>query len=162
MSNQRPASVYFMVHDFFHLRLSVLSQFMAADDCGTLQARRGHLEFDSRSVAPRLAPNSTPSVRFRMHALARLLERQRRVCSGLFACRHRPPIPGICSPRHQIYSAASDGEEETHSCRLWAYAGTSMSCPIVAGASAMVSHAQMARIRSRDMSWEWGYHTRAI
>lgn len=38
----------------------------------------------------------------------------------------------------QIYSAASDGDEDTHSCRLWAYAGTSMSCPIVAGAAAMV------------------------
>ncbi|CAN0507940.1 unnamed protein product, partial [Scytosiphon promiscuus] len=37
-----------------------------------------------------------------------------------------------------IYSAASDGSDE-RSCRLYAYLGTSMSCPIVAGASAMVS-----------------------
>ena len=38
----------------------------------------------------------------------------------------------------QVYSAASDGSEESYSCRLWAYPGTSMSCPIVVGASAMV------------------------
>ncbi|CAN0200177.1 unnamed protein product [Ectocarpus sp. 6 AP-2014] len=46
--------------------------------------------------------------------------------------------PEVVAPGDMIYSAASDGEEDTHSCRLWAYAGTSMSCPIVAGASAMV------------------------
>eukprot|EP00752_Nemacystus_decipiens_P004360 g3984.t1 len=45
--------------------------------------------------------------------------------------------PELVAPGDMIYSAASDGEEESHSCRLWAYAGTSMSCPIVAGASAM-------------------------
>lgn len=38
----------------------------------------------------------------------------------------------------QIYSAASDATSE-HSCRLWMYAGTSMACPITAGAAAMVS-----------------------
>ncbi|CAN0343522.1 unnamed protein product, partial [Scytosiphon promiscuus] len=36
-----------------------------------------------------------------------------------------------------VYSAAGDGTD-THSCRLWAYSGTSMSCPIVAGAAAMI------------------------
>ncbi|CAN0469993.1 unnamed protein product, partial [Hapterophycus canaliculatus] len=36
-----------------------------------------------------------------------------------------------------IYSAASDGTDD-HSCRLWAYEGTSMSTPVVAGASAMI------------------------
>ncbi|CAN0550288.1 unnamed protein product, partial [Laminaria digitata] len=41
-----------------------------------------------------------------------------------------------------IYSAGGDGSE-SHSCRLWAYAGTSMSCPIVAGAAAMVRVGQM-------------------
>eukprot|EP00903_Cladosiphon_okamuranus_P006848 g6670.t1 len=46
--------------------------------------------------------------------------------------------PEVVAPGDMIYSAASDGEKESHSCRLWAYAGTSMSCPIVAGASAMV------------------------
>ena len=37
----------------------------------------------------------------------------------------------------QVYSAAGDGTDK-YTCRLWAYAGTSMSCPIVAGAAAMV------------------------
>ena len=37
----------------------------------------------------------------------------------------------------QVYSARSDGED-AYSCRLYASPGTSMSCPIVAGASAMV------------------------
>ncbi|CAM9635784.1 unnamed protein product [Ectocarpus sp. 4 AP-2014] len=45
--------------------------------------------------------------------------------------------PEVVAPGDMVYSAASDGTD-THSCRLWAYQGTSMSCPIVAGASAMV------------------------
>ncbi|CAM9132446.1 unnamed protein product, partial [Laminaria digitata] len=45
--------------------------------------------------------------------------------------------PEVVAPGDAIYSAAGDGSD-THSCRLWAYAGTSMACPIVAGASAMV------------------------
>lgn len=44
------------------------------------------------------------------------------------------------NPPCQVYSAASDGSEDAHSCRLYAYSGTSMSCPIVAGAAAMVSN----------------------
>ena len=44
----------------------------------------------------------------------------------------------ICRFVSQIYSVAGDGTDG-HSCRLFAYSGTSMSCPIVAGASAMVS-----------------------
>ncbi|CAM9670039.1 unnamed protein product [Ectocarpus fasciculatus] len=46
--------------------------------------------------------------------------------------------PEVLAPGDTIYSAASDGSMESYSCRLWAYAGTSMSTPIVAGASAMV------------------------
>ncbi|CAM9402432.1 unnamed protein product [Ectocarpus sp. 8 AP-2014] len=46
--------------------------------------------------------------------------------------------PEVLAPGDAIYSAASDGSMDTHSCRLWAYAGTSMSTPIVAGASAMI------------------------
>ncbi|CAN0458389.1 unnamed protein product [Ascophyllum nodosum] len=45
--------------------------------------------------------------------------------------------PELVAPGDLIYSAASDGTD-SHSCRLWAYHGTSMSCPIVAGAAAMV------------------------
>ncbi|CBN77322.1 peptidase S8 and S53 [Ectocarpus siliculosus] len=45
--------------------------------------------------------------------------------------------PEVLAPGDTVYSAASDGTD-SHSCRLWAYQGTSMSCPIVAGASAMV------------------------
>ncbi|CAM9166855.1 unnamed protein product, partial [Hapterophycus canaliculatus] len=45
--------------------------------------------------------------------------------------------PEVLAPGDMVYSAASDGTD-THSCRLWAYRGTSMSCPIVAGASAMI------------------------
>ncbi|CAN0465285.1 unnamed protein product, partial [Ectocarpus sp. 8 AP-2014] len=45
--------------------------------------------------------------------------------------------PEVLAPGDMVYSAASDGTD-SHSCRLWAYQGTSMSCPIVAGASAMV------------------------
>lgn len=44
----------------------------------------------------------------------------------------------------QIYSASSDGDD-TYSCRLAAFPGTSMSCPIAAGASAMVSTRRMLR-----------------
>ncbi|CAN0198488.1 unnamed protein product, partial [Ectocarpus sp. 6 AP-2014] len=46
--------------------------------------------------------------------------------------------PEVLAPGDAIYSAASDGSMDTHSCRLWAYVGTSMSTPIVAGASAMI------------------------
>ncbi|CBN77323.1 Peptidase S8 and S53, subtilisin, kexin, sedolisin [Ectocarpus siliculosus] len=45
--------------------------------------------------------------------------------------------PEVVAPGDSVYSAASDGTD-THSCRLWAYEGTSMSCPIVAGAAAMI------------------------
>ncbi|CAM9790716.1 unnamed protein product, partial [Ectocarpus fasciculatus] len=45
--------------------------------------------------------------------------------------------PEVVAPGDQVYSAAADGSD-THSCRLWANQGTSMSCPIVAGASAMI------------------------
>ncbi|CAB1107200.1 unnamed protein product [Ectocarpus sp. CCAP 1310/34] len=45
--------------------------------------------------------------------------------------------PEVVAPGDMVYSAASDGTD-SHSCRLWAYQGTSMSCPIVAGAAAMV------------------------
>ncbi|CAM9548318.1 unnamed protein product, partial [Hapterophycus canaliculatus] len=45
--------------------------------------------------------------------------------------------PEVLAPGDMIYSAAGDGTD-AHSCRLWAYSGTSMSCPIVAGASAMI------------------------
>ncbi|CAM9868950.1 unnamed protein product, partial [Ascophyllum nodosum] len=45
--------------------------------------------------------------------------------------------PELVAPGDMIYSAASDGTND-HSCRLWAYQGTSMSCPVVAGAAAMV------------------------
>ncbi|CAM9464026.1 unnamed protein product [Laminaria digitata] len=45
--------------------------------------------------------------------------------------------PEILAPGDAIYSASSDGED-THSCRLAAFGGTSMSTPIAAGASAMV------------------------
>lgn len=44
----------------------------------------------------------------------------------------------VCMELRQIYSAAGDGTD-LHTCRLWAYQGTSMSTPVVAGASAMVS-----------------------
>lgn len=37
----------------------------------------------------------------------------------------------------QIYSAAGDGSD-SYSCRLWMYAGTSMSAPIAAGGAALV------------------------
>lgn len=43
----------------------------------------------------------------------------------------------VCGLFGQIYSAASDGMD-SHSCRIIAELGTSMSCPIVAGAAAMV------------------------
>ncbi|CAM9691381.1 unnamed protein product [Scytosiphon promiscuus] len=45
--------------------------------------------------------------------------------------------PEVLAPGDMVYSAGGDGTD-AHSCRLWAYAGTSMSCPIVAGASAMI------------------------
>ncbi|CAM9668187.1 unnamed protein product, partial [Laminaria digitata] len=45
--------------------------------------------------------------------------------------------PEIVAPGDMIYSAAGDGTDG-HSCRLYAYLGTSMSCPIVAGAAAMI------------------------
>ncbi|CAM9227955.1 unnamed protein product, partial [Laminaria digitata] len=45
--------------------------------------------------------------------------------------------PEVVAPGDAIYSASSDGKD-THSCRLAVSEGTSMSCPIVAGASAMV------------------------
>eukprot|EP00904_Undaria_pinnatifida_P000092 jgi/Undpi1/10083/HiC_scaffold_28.g12537.m1 len=45
--------------------------------------------------------------------------------------------PEIVAPGDAIYSARSDGADNI-SCRLAAFSGTSMSCPIVAGAAAMV------------------------
>ncbi|CAM9536300.1 unnamed protein product, partial [Laminaria digitata] len=45
--------------------------------------------------------------------------------------------PEVVAPGDAIYSASSDATD-THSCRLQAIFGTSMSCPIVAGASAMI------------------------
>ncbi|CAN0100531.1 unnamed protein product, partial [Ascophyllum nodosum] len=45
--------------------------------------------------------------------------------------------PELVAPGDMIYSAASDGTG-LYSCRLWAFKGTSMSCPVVAGAAAMV------------------------
>lgn len=48
----------------------------------------------------------------------------------------------VCRAVSQIYSAAGDGTDG-YSCRLYAYLGTSMSCPIVAGAAAMVSSRSM-------------------
>ncbi|CAM9855742.1 unnamed protein product [Laminaria digitata] len=45
--------------------------------------------------------------------------------------------PEVVAPGDAVYSARSDGDD-AHSCRLSANSGTSMSCPIVAGASAMV------------------------
>ena len=57
----------------------------------------------------------------------------------------------VCCFFSQVYSAAGDGTDE-RSCRLYAYSGTSMSCPIVAGAAAMVS----SRIKpwlSSTLSW---------
>lgn len=52
----------------------------------------------------------------------------------------------------QVYSASSDGED-IHSCRVFANPGTSMSCPIVAGASAMVRDICMCRMyaQKRDL-----------
>eukprot|EP00752_Nemacystus_decipiens_P002497 g2346.t1 len=45
--------------------------------------------------------------------------------------------PDLVAPGDHVYAAASDGTD-LHSCRLWAYAGTSMSAPVVAGSAAMV------------------------
>eukprot|EP00903_Cladosiphon_okamuranus_P015158 g14016.t1 len=45
--------------------------------------------------------------------------------------------PEVVAPGDAVYSAAGDGTD-SHTCRLWASTGTSMSAPVVAGASAMV------------------------
>lgn len=66
-------------------------------------------------------------------------------CSVLYRLKHSAPTRCITCRllcawciMYQIYSAAGDGTD-LHTCRLWAYQGTSMSTPVVAGASAMVS-----------------------
>ena len=54
------------------------------------------------------------------------------------SCSRRLHMTRDCSALLcQIYSARSDGADNI-SCRLAAISGTSMSCPIVAGAAAMV------------------------
>ncbi|CAN0281458.1 unnamed protein product, partial [Ectocarpus sp. 13 AM-2016] len=45
--------------------------------------------------------------------------------------------PEVVAPGDMIYSAAGSGDGN-YTCRLWQYAGTSMSTPIVAGAAALV------------------------
>ncbi|CAM9779304.1 unnamed protein product [Ectocarpus sp. 4 AP-2014] len=45
--------------------------------------------------------------------------------------------PDVVAPGDQVASASSDGTDE-HSCKLVAYMGTSASCPLVAGAAALV------------------------
>ncbi|CAM9375513.1 unnamed protein product, partial [Sphacelaria rigidula] len=45
--------------------------------------------------------------------------------------------PDVVAPGDQVLSAGSDGTDD-HSCQLYATQGTSMSCPIVAGAAAMI------------------------
>lgn len=44
----------------------------------------------------------------------------------------------------KIYSAAGSGTDN-YTCRLWNYAGTSMSCPIVAGSAALVRNCTAQR-----------------
>ncbi|CAN0370803.1 unnamed protein product, partial [Scytosiphon promiscuus] len=45
--------------------------------------------------------------------------------------------PEVVAPGDQVFSAWSDGTDD-HSCKLLAGAGTSASCPLVAGAAALV------------------------
>ncbi|CAM9895106.1 unnamed protein product [Pylaiella littoralis] len=45
--------------------------------------------------------------------------------------------PELVAPGDKVFSASSDGTEET-SCKLVAFSGTSASCPVVAGAAALV------------------------
>ncbi|CAN0135192.1 unnamed protein product [Ectocarpus fasciculatus] len=45
--------------------------------------------------------------------------------------------PEVVAPGDMVYSAAGSGDGN-YTCRLWQYAGTSMSTPIVAGAAALV------------------------
>ncbi|CAN0390119.1 unnamed protein product, partial [Pylaiella littoralis] len=69
--------------------------------------------------------------------------------------------PEVVAPGDSVYSAASDGEEDKYSCRLFAFAGTSMSCPIVAGAAAMIRQYFMdaqfygADLKARGFCGDW-------